>query len=100
MRACAKPPAHYNPTPRFGLWTEDDLFAHDMERQRTYELENGDCWCVDCGDPFHLDDCGGYNPPCECGYHCRPCHEAEIREAGYDDDDDYYLDDSESACHA
>jgi hypothetical protein len=45
--------------------------------------------CIDCGDDFRYDDCGGYNPPCVCGTHCRSCHEAEEREAsGWDDDDD------------
>lgn len=48
-------------------------------------IDDGDGWCMDCGDPFHLDDTGGYNPPCECGFHCRSCHEREIREL----DDDY-----------
>ena len=40
-----------------------------------------DGWCVDCGDEFHLDDTGGYNPPCPCGCGlCRSCHENEERE--------------------
>ncbi len=52
---------------------------------------DGDGWCIDCGDEFHLDDCGGYNPPCACGFHCRSCHEANEREDDeYDDDDDGY----------
>jgi hypothetical protein len=44
-------------------------------------------WCIDCGEDFRYDDCGGYNPPCICGAHCRSCHEAEEREAeeGFDD---------------
>ena len=43
-------------------------------------------WCIDCGDDFRYDDCGGYNPPCECGFHCRHCHEAGAREeAEYED---------------
>lgn len=34
---------------------------------------DADGWCVECGDAFHLDDCGGYNPPCQtCGL-CRSC---------------------------
>lgn len=37
-------------------------------------------YCVDCGEDFREDDCGGYNPPCSCGAHCRSCHEAEMRE--------------------
>lgn len=32
-------------------------------------------------DWFHLDDCGGYNPPCRCGRCsgeiCRSCCEAQ-----------------------
>ncbi len=48
---------------------------------------DGDDWCISCGDEFHYDDCGGYNPPCSCGYHCRHCHEAE--EGRLDPDNDY-----------
>lgn len=37
-----------------------------------------DSWCLECGEEFHLDDTGGYNPPCECpicqGAVCRHCH--------------------------
>src|SRR5687768_4410469 len=46
-------------------------------------------FCVDCMEPFRYDDCGGYNPPCECGAHCRSCHEASEREMGsfYEDED-------------
>jgi hypothetical protein len=47
----------------------------------------GDGWCVDCGEEFHLDDCGGYNPPCACGFHCRSCHQHAEHE-----DDDYEYD--------
>ena len=43
--------------------------------------------CSDCGDPFHFDDCGGYNPPCNCGkcdgMLCRACCRAEL----YDDEE-------------
>lgn len=36
--------------------------------------DTGDGWCLECGDEFHLDDCGGYNPPCPCGCGCcRSC---------------------------
>lgn len=52
---------------------------------------DGEGWCVECGDEFHLDDCGGYNPPCACGLHCRSCHEADIN--GPDDDYDDAFDD-------
>lgn len=59
----------------------------------------GDGWCIECLEPFHLDDTGGYNPPCSCGFHCRSCHEHE--EAGFDDDDypedDYQEDEVEWA---
>jgi hypothetical protein len=45
------------------------------------ELDDfGDGRCLDCGDPFHLDDTGGYNPPCACGKCvglCRSCCDAE-----------------------
>lgn len=44
-------------------------------------------WCIDCGESFRYDDCGGYNPPCKCGAHCRDCHDAEEREGKYLDDD-------------
>lgn len=46
-----------------------------------------DGWCLDCGDEFHLDDCGGYNPPCPCGCgRCRDCCEERRREErGHDD---------------
>jgi hypothetical protein len=37
-----------------------------------------DGWCIECGDSFHLDDCGGYNPPCPgCG-NCRSCCECRV----------------------
>lgn len=29
-----------------------------------------DGWCLECGEEFHLDDTGGYNPPCPCGCGC------------------------------
>lgn len=33
--------------------------------------------CRECFDPFHYDDCGGYNPPCPCGCgRCRSCCDA------------------------
>jgi len=73
--------AHLNPLPMFGLraeWPEPE------------EEYYGDGWCIECGDEFHLDDIGGYNPPCACGYHCRSCHEALEHDMAYDscDDDD------------
>jgi len=47
---------------------------------------------MECGEDFHLDDCGGYNPPCECGEcggaMCRSCCEAEKQVWGPDRDDD------------
>lgn len=37
-----------------------------------------DGWCLECGEEFHFDDTGGYNPPCYCktcgGAVCRSCH--------------------------
>lgn len=55
--------------------------------------------CPDCGDEFHLDDCGGYNPPCPCGCGCcRSCHDANEREDSeweYDAREDS-IDDSEA----
>lgn len=43
--------------------------------------------CLECGEEFHFDDTGGYNPPCYCkrcqGAVCRSCHTW----------DDYELDD-------
>lgn len=53
-------------------------------------MSDDEGWCIECGDTFRYDDCGGYNPPCECGYHCRSCHAAE--EARRDPDDDYERD--------
>lgn len=54
-------------------------------------MRDRDGWCLTCGDEFHLDDLGGYNPPCKCGMHCRSCHEADEYEAKdwADDDDDF-----------
>src|SRR5689334_9481007 len=59
------------------------------------EIIEGDLdFCGDCGDSFRYDDCGGYNPPCECGFACRSCCEhgnpqfcAKQRERDFDDDD-------------
>lgn len=48
----------------------------------------GDGFCGECFEPFHLDDCGGYNPPCTCHGLCRSCCEAMGR-----DDDDWYPED-------
>lgn len=45
-------------------------------------------FCVDCGDTFRYDDCGGYNPPCVCGAHCRRCHELAQRDDEPCDDKD------------
>jgi hypothetical protein len=89
--AHAKPPAHYNPTPKFGLVTHDVIFERECAAEWRYMRENSEGWCIDCGEEFHSDDCGGYNPPCSCGLHCRSCHEAEIRDM--DDYDDDYEDD-------
>jgi hypothetical protein len=38
-------------------------------------------FCLECGDFFHEDDTGGYNPECRCGKEhcvslCRSCCEA------------------------
>lgn len=50
-----------------------------------------DNYCGECGDEFHLDDCGGYNPPCSCGCGCcRSCHDA------YEDAEDHWQDDDSS----
>lgn len=50
-----------------------------------------DGYCFECGEEFHLDDTGGYNPPCECkicqGAVCRSCHPWEENLPPYDDDD-------------
>jgi len=52
-----------------------------------------DGWCVECGDAFHLDDCGGYNPPCPCGCGlCRSCcagNEYDDESPEPDDGDDF-----------
>ena len=55
------------------------------------DMYDGDGWCIECGEEFHLDDTGGYNPPCSCGFHCRHCHDAV--EGRFDPDDDYPEDD-------
>jgi len=72
----------------------------EIESQDQMPVDDGvdddeyDDFCVDCGDEFHYDDIGGYNPPCSCGMHCRRCH--EIAEGLYDDeyerDEDGYPD--------
>ncbi len=67
----------------------------DKDHDENSELDSmddydGDDFCIDCGETFRYDDCGGYNPPCLCGFHCRSCHEAAERE---DDDDGYDEDD-------
>ncbi len=57
--------------------------------------DTGDGWCIECGDYFHLDDCGGYNPPChKCGL-CRGCCKCD--EEKYEDEfgPDDGLDDEE-----
>lgn len=44
-------------------------------------------FCYECGDEFHYDDMGGYNPPCDCGHGlCRSCCEAEKQSMMPDDD--------------
>jgi hypothetical protein len=53
-------------------------------------MSETDC-CIECWEEFRYDDCGGYNPPCSCGFHCGRCHEIELeREADRDDDEGYY----------
>jgi hypothetical protein len=62
-----------------------------------YDESFGGGFCGECGDRFHLDDCGGYNPPCPCGCGlCRSCHDAVNRS---DDAEDYPPDD-EGYAHA
>lgn len=52
--------------------------------QIDYSDEEDLGWCLDCGDTFRYDDCGGYNPPCRCGMNCRSCcdHHCEEGERG------------------
>lgn len=46
--------------------------------------------CIECWEEFRYDDCGGYNPPCKCGFHCRRCHDLEQeREAEYAASDEW-----------
>lgn len=48
--------------------------------------------CCECGDEFHLDDVGGYNPPCPCGCGmCRRCCELDrwLEDSGECPEDDY-----------
>lgn len=53
--------------------------------------DTGDGWCIECGEFFHLDDVGGYNPPCPgCG-NCRECCECH----GARDEDEYWPDEDE-----
>ncbi len=75
------PPAADAPTP-----SPDDEMPDDEEY-------DGDGWCLECGDKFHLDDVGGYNPPCKCGMHCRHCHEVEENGDYYERDEEDYPDD-------
>lgn len=64
----------------------DDL---DMEFEPD---DDEDGWCVECGDEFHLDDTGGYNPPCQgCGL-CRSCCECDGEKDDYEEPDDYPFD--------
>jgi len=50
-------------------------------------------FCDHCGDEFHFDDTGGYNPPCRCGLNCRSCCEhACVRDEPTDFDE--YPDDN------
>lgn len=60
-----------------GPWMEEEGQGADFD--------DSDGWCLECGEPFHLDDCGGYNPPCPCGCGCCRDHCEERRER--DDDD-------------
>lgn len=73
-----------------------DLRAQEEPDPGQESLWAPDGWCHECGDEFHLDDCGGYNPPCPCGCGlCRSCHESEeMRKAEYDEG---YPDDEETA---
>ena len=60
--------------------------------------DTGDGWCLECGEYFHLDDTGGYNPPCGCkecgGAYCRSCCAAERMSDDEDerDEDSYPVD--------
>ena len=71
----------------------DDAKLDAMGACEDEDEYDGDGWCVECGEEFHLDDVGGYNPPCSCGFHCRHCHDAV--EGRFDPDDDYPEDDDE-----
>lgn len=52
-------------------------------------IDDTDGWCLECGNPFHLDDCGGYNPPCPCGSRCcRSCCGPDHLPGHRDDDDE------------
>lgn len=50
-------------------------------------------FCIECLEPLRYDDCGGYNPPCSCGLHCRSCHELAQHDDDHDDFD--YRDDDD-----
>lgn len=75
----------------------DSLIPQELPAPATdreeYDSLAEDGYCLDCGEEFHLDDTGGYNPPCVCGEHCRSCHEAQERES--DEWRDAYPDDDE-----
>ena len=48
-------------------------------------------WCLECGEEFHDDDTGGYNPECRCGAEwcvgiCRSCCHALGEKYPPDDD--------------
>ena len=56
-------------------------------------------FCGECLEEFRLDDAGGYNPPCKCGYACRGCCSPDVCPCdGGDerDDDDPAWDDFDS----
>lgn len=55
-----------------------------------------DGYCVECGDEFHDDDVGGYNPACrKCGL-CRSCCRlSDFGCVSEHEDDDSYLDEDD-----
>jgi hypothetical protein len=52
--------------------------------------------CGRCLEEFRYDDCGGYNPPCECGAQCRSCCDEAVCERN--DDEPIHLDDCCDLC--
>jgi hypothetical protein len=71
---------------------DDDVDAPEYEDDEDLEF------CGECYEPFRYDDCGGYNPPCICGFACRNCCDGRPQFCVNDrfgEDDDFDVDEDE-----